>query len=202
MAKQQSKTMMSPKGVAVYPRLDRPDTKFDDNGIYKADIAVPLEEAEPLMEKLQEIHKAHVGKAASKNANTMWYLEEDKETGEQTGRVIFKLRAKNKLVTKGQNAGQLWDRQPKAFDAKGNRIVEMPAVGGGSVLKVFFEVYEWSASNKFGVSLQPLKVQIIDLHEFSGGDDSSPFEEEEGFTVEDEDDTFGSEETGDDAKDF
>ena len=188
--------MMSPKGIAVYPRLNMPDTKFDELGAYKADIAVPFEEAKPLMDKLQAIWKAHTGKPANATSNTMWAKETDKETGEETGRVVFKMRVKNRLTKKGQ----VWDRQPKVFDAAGNRVMDIPNIGGGSTLKVFFEVYEWNAGGKMGVSLQPMKVQLLDLQEFVGGDDASPFDAEEGFTVSETDEvTFDG---GGDSEDF
>ena len=189
--------MMSPKGIAVYPRLNQPDTKFDELGAYKADIAVPSEEAKPLIAKLQAIHKAHTGKAAPVAANPMFMNEVDKETGEDTGRVIFKLRVKNRMTKRGD----VWDRQPKVFDAKGNMLSDIPNIGGGSVLKVFFEIYEWKTPDgKPGVSLQPIKVQLLELQEFSGGDTDNPFDEEEGFTAEtlSEDGDDG----GDDPEDF
>lgn len=188
-------TMMSPKGVAGYPRIASPDTKFDELGQYKADIAVEASEAKDLMKRLQEIHKSHTGKAAPASKNSMFEKEVDEE-GEETGRVVFKFRVKNRTT----KTGDLWERQPKVFDAKGNRILDIPNIGGGSTLKVFFEIYEWSAGGKMGVSLQPLKVQLIDLVEFSGGD-SNPFEEEEGFTIEEEtfeeEAPFDSEDTDD-----
>lgn len=192
-----SQTMMSPKGIAVYPRLNQPDTKFDELGAYKADIAVPSEEAKPLIAKLQAIHKAHTGKAASVASNPMFMNEVDKETGEETGRVIFKFRVKNRLTKRGD----LWDRQPKVFDAKGNMLSTVPNIGGGSTLKVFFEIYEWKTPDgKPGVSLQPIKVQLLDLQEFSGGDTDNPFDEEEGFTAETLEET--AEDGGDDPEDF
>lgn len=197
-----AKTMMSPKGTAVYPRIKTADTKFDELGIYKADIAVDAADAADLMNRLQEVHKAHTGKPANASDNPMWARETDSE-GVETGRIVFKFRVKNR-VTK---AGKFWDRQPVVFDAKGHRIMDIPNIGGGSVLKVNFEVYEWISGTKKGVSLQPQKVQLIDLVEF-GGSDSNPFEEEEGFTIDTSDEnqpelpfeTF--DDGGDDQEDF
>ena len=100
-------------GKAVYPRLAQPDTKFDDLGQYKADVSVPLAEAEPIMEILSEHFKAHTGKAPKKADNTMFYFETD-INGDETGNVVFKCRVKNKLRKRD---GKLWDRKPKLFDA-------------------------------------------------------------------------------------
>ena len=174
-----SQTMLSPKGKAVYPRLVTPDTKYHEQGEYKTGLAVDEIDAAGLIEDLREIYKNHVGKAAPKAKNPMFKKEVDEE-GEETGRYIFNFKAKNRIT----KAGDLWDRQPLFFDAKGQRIVDAPNIGGGSELRVFFEIYLWQNSDGKGVSLQPTKIQVINLVEYSGGD-SSPFEEEEGFTIED-----------------
>ena len=72
----------TPKGTAVFPSLQRPDTKFDELGMYKADLSVPLSEAKGLMDNLGEIFKRHTGKAPNQSENTMWYKQTDKDTGE------------------------------------------------------------------------------------------------------------------------
>lgn len=209
MASKKKIEILSPKGVAVYPRLKTPDTKFDELGSYNTNLAVDKDTAQPLIKRLQEIHKEAFGKAAPVSGNSMFQPEVDKETGEETGRVVFKFRAANKEIKKGKRAGEIWDRQPTLRDAKGNRILEYPNIGGGSVIKVFFEVYvRGPETPKPGISLQPLQIQLIELVEYKGGQEENPFEEEEGFTVEDGDNPFGTDDDetdasdGDDNKDF
>ena len=170
--------LSTPAGVAVYPRLKTPDTKFDDLGIYKADVAVPLADAEPLMEQLAAAFKKHTGKAPKKAENTMWLMEVD-EAGEETGNVIFKLRIKNRISKK---TGEIWDRRPKLFDASLKPIDVNP--WGGSKMVVSFDVYEWDAGGKVGVSLQPVGVQILELKTGTGGADASAmgFQKQEGYS--------------------
>lgn len=171
------KRLSTPVGIAVYPRLQRPDTKFDELGQYKADISVPKAEAAPLMKVLQEAHKAHTGKPAKANENTMWFMETD-DAGEETGNVIFKLRIKNRLNKKGE----LWDRRPKQFDAALKPIDVNP--WGGTKMVVSFDVYEWTSGDKKGISLQPVGVQIIELVTGTGGADPSAmgFAARDGYT--------------------
>ncbi|WP_319413837.1 hypothetical protein [uncultured Cohaesibacter sp.] len=167
-----------PKGTSVYPALNRPDTKFDELGQYKADFKLPLEVAQPYIDRLLATWKSHVGKAAKKTENPMFYFELD-DDGEETGNVVFKVRVKNKI---GKN-GKLWDRKPCIIDAqKGDFPVDV-AVWGGTVYRVQAEVYEWMASGKKGVSLQPIMVQIIDLKTGGSKGDASAFDEEDGFTA-------------------
>lgn len=172
------KRLTTPPGFAVYPRLKTPDTKFDELGQYKADIAITLAEAEELMDTLQATHKAHTGKPAKKAENTMWYMETD-DSGEETGRVIFKIRVKNRLNKKGE----LWDRRPKLFDAGLKPIDVNPY--GGTKYAVSFDVYEWTAGDKKGISLQPAGVQILEL--VTGSGDVNPsamgFAAQEGYSA-------------------
>lgn len=168
--------LTTPRGIATFPALARPDTKFDELGQYKADLSVPSMEAKPLMAQLTEIFKRHTGKAPVQAENTMWKLETDSDTGEATGNVIFKIRVKNRM----RRDGQMWDRKPKLFDASLKSISVNP--WGGTEMVVSMSVYCWDAAGKKGVSLQPIAVQIINLVEGgSAAGDSFGFEATDGF---------------------
>ncbi len=176
----QSERISIGPGKAVYPRLMKPDTKFDELGAYKADLSIPLADAEPIMKKLQAVHKTHTGKAAKASENTMWYLETDSE-GEETGNVVFKIRVKNRMTKKGE----LWDRRPKQFDAALKPIDVNP--WGGSTMVVSAEIYPWDTGSKKGVSLQPVGVQILDLVTGDGASgESMGFGVQDGYTSPDD----------------
>lgn len=167
----------TPVGRAVYPRLGRPDVKFHDLGIYKADLLVPLSEAKELLTKLSAIYAEHTGKAPNKVDNTMWKIELD-EDGQMANEVMFKLRIKNRM---GRD-GEVWDRKPKLFDASlspCNSVVPY----GGSQMVVSFDAYCWDAGGKKGVSLQPVAVQIIKLETGDDNASSFGFAAAEGFTA-------------------
>lgn len=172
------KTMTIGPGVAVYPALQRPDTKFDENGTYKADVSMPKEKAKAAMQELAAIFKAHTGKAPKATNNTMWCYETDEE-GEETGNVVFKCRIKNRL----NREGKLWDRKPALFDAALKPAGDINP-WGGTVMAVSVSVYCWEAGGKKGVSLQPRGVQIIELKTGGGSDASSMgFAAQDGFVA-------------------
>lgn len=183
----------TPRGTAIWPRVTTPDTKFHELGMYTCNIAIPLSEAEKFMSQLSQWHKNWTGAAPKKSDNSLWKMEVDKETGEETGRVIFKIKAKNKIV---KRTGQLWDRKPVLWDAKGNRVADVD-IGTGSCVRAKVELYEWTTSTgSKGCSLTLLEVQIIDLVEFSGN--SFDFDvEEDGFVMSEEGAVNGFEETED-----
>jgi len=181
-------------GKAVYPRLAQPDTKFDELGRYKADVAMSKFEAKQIMEILSEHFKAHTGKAPNKADNTMWYFETN-EDGDETGNVVFKCRVKNKLRKRD---GKLWDRKPKLFDAALKPVDVNPF--GGSTYVVSAEVYAWEAGAKKGVSLQPVGVQIIELVSGSGPSASSMgFKAQEGYMADPDEGDYAD--GGDDTRD-
>lgn len=172
--------MPTPQGRAVYPRLGRPDTKYYDLGIYKANLMVSLEEAKPLLSKLSEIFKEHTGQAPNRFENSMWKIETD-ENGNPADEVLIKLAIKNRM---GRD-GELWDRKPKLFDAA---LKPCPNVVpfGGSEMVVVFEIYRWDAGGKKGVSLQPMAVQIINLVEGDQNAEGYGFKVVDGFSAPEE----------------
>jgi hypothetical protein len=170
----QSTTITLPKGIARFPSLHRPDTKFNDLGVYKANVAVPAEEAEAVMKQLQAIAKAELGKALPKSDNSLWKMEID-DNGDETGMVMFKASVKN--IQKKD--GELWDRKPKQYDADLKVVNEV--IFGGSELIINCEVRVWEFSGKKGISLQPRAVQIIKLVGPSESD--NPFEKQDGGFV-------------------
>jgi hypothetical protein len=175
-----------PLGRAIYPSLKIADTKFHELGQYKCNVSVPIKEASGTMDKLTSIFKEHTGKPPIKTDNTMWKMEIDADTGEETGNVIFKCAVKNVQ----RRDGELWDRRPKQFDAKMNPVNLDPF--GGTEMYVSASVYAWSAAGKKGVSLQPMAVQIINLVERSGGNaEGFGFQAQEGFQSEETNYNFG-----------
>lgn len=180
-----------PKGVAVYPALYKPDTRFDELGQYKADFKVPMAEAKPFMEKLQKIIKEHVGKAYPAKKNPFWEYELDKETGEETGFVVFKVRAKNKISKK---TGKVWDRKPPLINAKKQDLPDDCNPWGGSVIRVQGEVYLYDQPKKGG-RLDIVLVQVIELVTGGSKADASAFDEEE-VEVEDIDEEADAEADG------
>jgi hypothetical protein len=170
-----------PKGIAVYPALNRPDTRFHDLGAYKANVKVSADDAAPFIKRLQDISKAHTGKALPRAKNSCWEFVLD-EDGNETGEVLFKAQAKNRL----RKDGKTWDRRPAVIDAKKNDLPTDVQIWGGSTIRVQVEVYEYNQPQK-GLNLQPIMVQVIDLVTGGGRADSSAFDDEDGYEAEERD---------------
>lgn len=185
--KKKAERYVSPKGTASYPYLTKPDTKFNPDGEYKVSLIVAGDNASKAITFLTEQHEAAVAKAKKENAGKrvkegdLPFIEND------DGTVTFKFKLKAKVTPKN---GDSFAQKPALFDAKGKPLTGEPNVGGGSVIKVSYEVVPYyTAIAGAGVSLRLKAVQIIELKEFSGGGtaESYGFCEEEGFEASEDD---------------
>lgn len=166
-------------GVAKYPWLNKPDTKFDSDGVYKVDLAFDKKSDIAELHKLctEAVKDAAIRNKTKKMAKLPIFEEVDDQEN-KTGRWIVRCKVKCRPD---------WDRKPKLFDASGKRIDVN--VGGGTVMKVNLELYVWSTpKDGVGITLQPRAIQIIDLVEFESGGSAETygFGEEEGFVSDEE----------------
>ena len=150
---------VSPKGKASWPKLFKPDTRFNPEGVYSTGLIVSPEDAKEFQEKIQEVFVEEFGQSKLAKASMPWKTDED-------GNVVFSFKSK---------------RKPMIVDSTGKAIEEELPVGGGSTIKVACGLNAYSAGGRIGVSMYLNAVQIIDLIEYAG----NPFGVEEGgFKVE------------------
>jgi hypothetical protein len=167
----------SPKGIAKYPWLSRPDVQFNTDGVFKVNLLIPEAEAVGLCSALDNAAAAALADAKAKAKNPALakaitlappYSKAVDDAGEETGDIEFKFKM-NARVTFSD--GKTRDMKPAFFDAKGKAMEECPNVYGGSVLKVNFSPapYYAASSKSAGVSLRINAVQIIELVTGGGG---------------------------------
>jgi len=150
--------LVSPKGVAVYPRLNTPSTKFKEDGEYSVKLTTSAKEAEGYLEQIKAVAREFYQEQCS-------VLKKDKlrihpfPWEEDGGNVTIKFANVAKITAK---TGQVYDMKIALLDTKGNPVTDF--VGAGSVIKVAAEVKPWYVpSLGVGVSLRLKAVQIIDL---------------------------------------
>lgn len=195
MALNSKQTHTSPKGVAIYPRLNSPDYKFKDEGEFKVKLSMPLEQAQAFIDKIEEARAEAVAdmkaeRAAKGNKKKMKEADPPYEEMED-GTVQFNFKMKHKV--KGKKDGKVYKLFPALFDAKGKPLAKGINIGGGSVLKVAFNFVPFDTpAAGAGVTMRMSAVQVIDLVEF-GQKSASGF----GFGEEDGFDSEGYEGSGD-----
>lgn len=212
--KRPSVKFISPKGVAIFPKLHKPDTKFKKEGQYTVKLRIEsLPEA--LIEKITELRDTFLAETIegikAKIIGPKWNPKERAEKlkalktpdvitaeldaeGNETGNII--LHAKMTASGVSTKDGKPWTREPKVFDAKKKKMSPIPAIFGGSELKIAVEAAPYFAPGTkeappvVGITYYLDAVQVLKL--VKAGDrtaDSYGFGEEEGF--EDDSDAGG-----------
>lgn len=177
--------VVSPEGIAIYPHLTQPDTKFNAMGEYKVSLSVDKSEAAPLIgniEAAMERAKKMVPKGKRPKLAEPPYFDELDDEGQETGRVVFKFKMKAKINTKD---GRTIEMKPKLFDASGTLMGDVDSIWGGSKLRISADLVPYYvATTGAGVSARLKAVQIIDLKTGGGADASSfGFEATEGYSA-------------------
>jgi hypothetical protein len=190
--------LLTPRGVAIYPHLNTPDTKWKAEGEFKTRLAFDGDDAEVLafMGQLYDLRDAKFNEITSaliadkkvarakeiKKADVL-RAELDESTGEETGRLIATVSMRHKVTSRKD--GQVYLLKPLYYNAKRVELLNPPRIGGGSLLRCFVEpdAYMNESNKTVGVSLRLKAIQIIKL--VSGGQRSA---EAFGFANEDGDD--------------
>lgn len=200
--------LLTPKGRVVWATIHKPDVKYEAAGRYQLKLAFENSpEIEAVLTKLTTLRDSFVAawraemqagdgksKAKAKTVKVRDVAQPayDKE-GDETGELILSASMKASGVSKKD--GKAWERAPAVFDAAGKKLVDVPAVYGGSAVKMAVEAqaYYKAADNEIGVALRLEAVQVIDL--VTGGNrDASDygFGQEDGFVADEPSDSpFG-----------
>jgi hypothetical protein len=187
-----SPTLVSPAGEMGFAHLFRPNTKFNADGTYSAELILSGDEAENFKAlitkyategKAQKLADAKDGAEKKKIEKYELYVpfkpEEDKD-GTETGRTIFNF--KNDAKGKRKD-GSTFEFKPDVVDAKRNVVSAKVRLGRGSTIKVAFAPsYPWAnpSTKSVGVSFRLKAVQVIKLVEYTGGG-AAAFGEEQGY---------------------
>lgn len=175
----------TPKGIAVWPHLNTPDRKFigeGDPGVFKTDLRLDRDEAQPLLEQLEGLRDDWMEQEGYKNRAPLPWKDEMDENGDPTGFILLRFKQKEYIRVGGDNVPmriRIVDAMKKATDC---------VIGSGSLIKIAFNARGWNATSGYGITLHPSAVQVLDLKEGTGGNDLGDFDVEDGgFVASDED---------------
>ena len=189
MSKEKLPQLVTPKGIALYPRINKPDTKFNKDGVFSLKLKVSEKDPETVkfLAKLKEIEKDAYPKECEKQkkknlkrGESPIKVEKD-DNDEPTGNLIISTKQNAKIKAAD---GSTIDMRVAVFDAKQQPIPPSIKVGGGSVCRAAIEVAPYyTATAGFGLTLRLKAVQVIELVEYTGerSADSYGFDAEEGY---------------------
>lgn len=177
-------SIKTPKGIASWPRLAEPDTKFKPEGEYSVKLRLRGADAANLVAIIDQFHDEvcehfaddiKEAKAKEKNPKKREAIPERAdspykelyENDAPTGEYEFNFKMKASGVSK--KTGKPWTRKPSVFDSKARPLQgeALAKVGGGSVIKVVGEARPfYTAALGAGVSLALEAVQVIEVKTF------------------------------------
>lgn len=181
------KKVTSPKGSALFCFLDKPNTKFDADGVYQATVVLNAADAQDFLAELDQMaEEAYAHETAElkpgvkkKTVCAKPYTIEEDDEGTETGNVLVK--AKMKAIYRDKKSGKVYENAPAVFDAA-KQPVETKGliVGNGSIIRINFtpRPYYVASSNAAGISLNLNAVQVIELRSYRGDAGSYGFDEE------------------------
>jgi hypothetical protein len=174
----------TPQGTALYAYLDKPDTKFSDEGVYTVTLRVPKAEGVALQKQIHKMQDEQVKleKDNGKTPNKMSIPIKENITDD--GQEVLDFRFKMKPSYKNSLTGETVEQRPKVFDTQLKPMTEL--VGSGSKVKVAFIADKYTCPMGVGVALRLSAVQVIDLVSVASKQSSgeSDFSMEEGFVSE------------------
>ena len=174
-----NKTFTTAKGIAYYPYISAPDTKFDEQGHYKVNLCLSEEDAKPVIELIKQTVVEGIKALKKDKPNTeikqapLPFSKEVDDDGNPTGNVIIKFKSKAAY-------------KPAVFDSKGNMMTNSNIYGGSEVKVNGSCAFFHTAMIGAGVSIRLRAVQVIQYVEGASGATKFGFEEVEGFTIEED----------------
>lgn len=202
MAFQKRAIHISTLGVAEpYCYLQKPDHGHGDfkneRGVYKVSLTVPTdsERTQKMIEEIVAAHEEDYAKRLEEYEANPPKVQKGKKPlkpyagdlpfiDNEDGTTTFNFKCYGSFIDK--KSEELRPIELKVVDSRGKRIHDVPAISGGSELKVRYSLvpYGWSAVAGASVKLQLEGVMLVKLVEFGGGDDDwgdEVVDDEEGY---------------------
>ncbi len=186
------KQPVTPVAPCLYPFLDKPDTRWKEDGEYK--VVLVFDQDDKFIAKLEKkALKEYKEKKASMKpakAKALEYVspvkQEVDEDNNETGNV--RVSFKSNAIYKDKKTGKYHDRKLKMFDSKGTAIVVPNNIGNGSKVAVSFNPVGTVVKGVFYLSLWMNAVQLSEIVEYNPDGSSYGFDEfEDGYEGTDDD---------------
>ncbi|WHS68443.1 single-stranded DNA-binding protein [Dickeya phage W2B] len=189
MAFNKRKVLTSALGVAEpYCYLQKPDYGHGDfkneRGAYKVSLTISNDDprCQQMIDEIVEAHEAdYAARLEEYEANPPKVVKGKKPLKPYVGDMPFIDNEDGTTTFNFKCYGNFTDKKTgenrpielKVVDSRGKRIHEVPAISGGSELKIRYSLfpYGWSAVAGASVKLQLEGVMLVKLVEFGGGDD-------------------------------
>lgn len=172
MAKTIYKT--SPFGVAVHPWLNKPDTKFNADGLFQTGLRLEGAEALAFKEQIDTAAQAafdEITEEMTAGERKKWsvyrpYTEEEDDNGNPTGAIVFDFKQNATIKLK---SGEVKKVEIGLQDSAGNDINK--PIFGGSTIRLMYSTraIPMKSLKQAGVRLDFSMAQVLKLVKGTGG---------------------------------
>uniref|UniRef100_A0AAU6W378 Single-stranded DNA-binding protein n=1 Tax=Pseudomonas phage Lepni01 TaxID=3138536 RepID=A0AAU6W378_9VIRU len=205
MAKSTKQFFFTPKGIAEpYCSIQKPDYGNPEKGfgnprgVYKVNLTVSRADAQPIIDRIVRLHEQNYAAITEQFEKDRPSLTAKLGRGKKLlepyeGDLPFFENDDGTVTFKFSSYASYQDKETKetkpltlkVVDAKGKRIDAVPAISGGSELKVRFSMFAYTFGAVVGASvkLQLDSVMLITLKEYASGSDDWADETEEGYVA-------------------
>ncbi len=170
-------TQISELGEAIYPHLNKPDVKFNENGEYKVTLKIPEDKAKGMISIYEKAIENSISDAEQKLKGKKVKIA-PKPYSTEKGFALFKFKMKARGINR--KTKEPFSQRPALFDAKKNPINPSScSIWGGTKMKIAYVLRPYySPALGAGVTSQIKAVQIIELVE---GKQMDLFTKEDGY---------------------
>ncbi len=170
-------TNISELGEALYPHLNKPDVKFNENGEYKVSLKIPEAKAKGMIALYEKALQSSISEAEEKLGGKKVKLA-PKPYSVEDGFAVFKYKMKATGVNR--KTKEPFSQRPQLFDAKKNPLNPTSCnIWGGSKMKIAYTLRSYySPVIGAGITSQLKAVQVIELVENKQAD---LFAKEDGY---------------------
>ena len=170
-------TQISELGEAIYPHLNKPDVKFNENGEYKVTLKIPEDKAKGMISIYEKAIENSISDAEQKLKGKKVKIA-PKPYSIEKGFALFKFKMKARGINR--KTKEPFSQRPALFDAKKNPINPSScSIWGGTKMKIAYVLRPYySPALGAGVTSQIKAVQIIELVE---GKQMDLFAKEDGY---------------------
>jgi len=170
-------TNISKLGESLYPHLNRPDVKFNENGEYKVTLKIPADKAKDMIALYEKAIEDSISKAETELKGKKVKVA-PKPFSIEDGFALFKYKMKATGINR--KTKEPFSQRPLLFDAKKNPLNPSSCnIWGGSKMKIAYVLRSYySPALGAGVTAQLKAVQIIELVE---GKQMDLFAKEDGY---------------------
>jgi len=175
-----AETHISESGEFVYPHLTKPDTRFDEAGLYSVTLKLPEAQAKNMISLIDKSIENSIADAETNNKGKKIKVA-PKPYKVEEGNAFFKFKMKATGINR--RTQESFSQRPAVLDAKKNPIPSSTSIWGGSKGKIAFTLRPYYVpALGAGVTAQLKAVQILELVE-GGSKQLDLFKEEEGFST-------------------